>query len=162
MMDTWFDVETVNLGSWLFFIAWCVGVLALGWRAPVSPRFAQLGFLIVAGFLLVNKVYSPQYVLWLLPLAVLARPRWRDLLIWQAGEAIYFAAVWWYLAGKLTPAGDGSPVFYWLAIALRIAAQLWLVAVVSRDVLRPERDPVERPLGRAVERPPSVAEVTPL
>ena len=66
-------------------------VLALGLTSPSTPRLAQLGFLIVAGFLLVNKVYSPQYVLWLLPLAVLARPRWRDLLIWQAGEVIYFA-----------------------------------------------------------------------
>ena len=59
-----------------------MGVLVIGLlRAPpTTPRLAQLGFLIVAGFLLVNKVYSPQYVLWLLPLAVLARPRWRDQL----------------------------------------------------------------------------------
>ena len=57
----------------------------------------------MAGFLLVNKVYSPQYVLWLLPLAALARPRWRDLLIWQAGEVFYFATVWWYLGGYLDP-----------------------------------------------------------
>ena len=75
----------------------------LGLRAPETPRLAQLGFLVVAGFLLVNKVYSPQYVLWLLPLAVLARPRWRDQLIWQAGELLYFAAVWWYLGGYLAP-----------------------------------------------------------
>ena len=77
--------------SWLFFGAWCVGVLVLGLTAPTTPRLAQLGFLVVAGFLLVNKVYSPQYVLWLLPLAVLARPRWRDQLIWQATEVFYFA-----------------------------------------------------------------------
>ncbi|HEY1118009.1 MAG TPA: glycosyltransferase 87 family protein, partial [Acidimicrobiales bacterium] len=51
---------------------------------PHLPRLAQLGYLIVVGFLLVNKVYSPQYVLWLLPLAVLARPRWRDQIVWQA------------------------------------------------------------------------------
>jgi hypothetical protein len=34
-----------------------------------------------------------------LPLAVLARPRWRDVLIWQIGEVVYFVAIWWHLAG---------------------------------------------------------------
>ncbi len=62
-----------------------------GWRSSASWSSP--------GFLLVNKVYSPQYVLWLLPLAVLARPRWRDQLIWQGGEVLYFAMVWWYLGG---------------------------------------------------------------
>ena len=71
-LDTTFDPGTVNAGSWLFLVAWCLGVLALGLKAPQTPRLAQLGFLVVAGFLLVNKVYSPQYVLWLLPLAVMA------------------------------------------------------------------------------------------
>ena len=69
-----FAAHSINVWSWLIFGAWCVGVLVLGLRAPETPRLAQLGFLIVAGFLLVNKVYSPQYVLWLLPLAVLAGP----------------------------------------------------------------------------------------
>jgi uncharacterized membrane protein len=111
-------------------------------RAPRTPRFAQLGFLVVAGFLLVNKVYSPQYVLWLLPLAVLARPRWRDLLIWQAGELAYLFAVWLYLGGWLNGAVGGTAQLYDIAIWVRVAAQLYLVAVVVRDVLRPEHDPV--------------------
>ena len=105
-------------------LAWCVGVLVLGLRAPVTPRFAQLGLLIVIGFLLVNKVYSPQYVLWLLPLAALARPRWRDQLVWQGGELFYFAIVWWYLGGYLDPAGGGDAGFYWVAIVVRVAAEL--------------------------------------
>ncbi|MGB0102309.1 MAG: glycosyltransferase 87 family protein, partial [Nocardioides sp.] len=46
-----FDPHTINLGSWLFFGAWCVGVLVLGLSSPATPRLAQLGFLIVAGFL---------------------------------------------------------------------------------------------------------------
>jgi uncharacterized membrane protein len=104
---------------------------------------AQLAFLIVAGFLLVNKVYSPQYVLWLLPLAVLARPRWRDLLIWQAGEIFYFAAVWLYLGNFTSSSVSGAPDrLYWLAIFVRVAAEVYLMAVVVRDVLRPWHDPV--------------------
>ena len=143
-LDTSFSAGTVNLGSWVFLGLWCLGVLALGLKAPQTPRLAQLGFLVVAGFLLVNKVYSPQYVLWLLPLAVLARPRWRDQIIWQAGEVFYFASVWWYLGGVLDSAGGGDAGFYWLAIAIRMLCELWLVAMVVRDVLRPELDAVDR------------------
>ena len=143
-LDTTFDPGTVNAGSWLFLGAWCLGVLALGLKAPQTPRLAQLAFLVVAGFLLVNKVYSPQYVLWLLPLAVMARPRWRDQLVWQAGEVFYFASVWWYLGGDLDSATGGDAGFYWLAIVLRMLAELYLVGIVARDVLRPELDPVDR------------------
>ena len=130
----------------MFFAAWCAGVFVLGMLAPETPRLAQLGFLLVAGFLLVNKVYSPQYVLWLLPLAVLARPRLRDQLVWQAGEVLYFAAVWWYLGGLLDAGGGGDAGFYWVAIVLRVAAELYLVALVARDVWRPRHDPVRRTL----------------
>ena len=137
--------ETINLGSWAFFGAWCLGVFVLGLVVRTPPRLAQLGLLIVAGFLLVNKVYSPQYVLWLLPLAALARPRWRDLLIWQAGEIFYFAAVWWYLGDDLAASGDGPAGTYWVAIIVRLLCELYLVAVIVRDMLRPARDPVARP-----------------
>ena len=142
-----FSPHTINVVSWVGFALWCAGVLALGLTAPATPRLAQLGLLVVVGFLLVNKVYSPQYVLWLLPLAALARPRWRDLLLWQAGEVLYFATVWWYLGGYLAPAGGGDAGFYWVAVVLRVVAELWLVAVVVRDIRLPRRDPVRQALG---------------
>ncbi|MFC6287042.1 glycosyltransferase family 87 protein [Nocardioides sp. GCM10027113] len=144
-LDTSFEPGTINDVSWLFLAVWCLGVLVVGLKAPASPRFAQLAFLVVAGFLLVNKVYSPQYVLWLLPLAAMARPRWRDQAVWQSTEILYFASVWWYLGGHLAPAGGGDAGFYWLAIVLRMAGELYLVVLVARDVLRPELDPVDRP-----------------
>ena len=137
-----FGVHTINVVSWLVFGLWCAGVAALGYLAPQTPRLTQLGFLVVVGFLLVNKVYSPQYALWLLPLAVMARPRWRDQLIWQCGEIFYFSSVWWYLGNYLEPSGGGNAGFYWLAVGLRIAAQLYLAVVVVRDILMPEHDVV--------------------
>jgi uncharacterized membrane protein len=78
-------------------------IVVIAFTAPEPPRLAQLAFLAVAAFVLVNKVWSPQYALWLLPLAALARPRWRDMLIWQTTEVIYFVSVWWYLGGIITP-----------------------------------------------------------
>ncbi len=137
-----FTAHTINAWSWALFGVICLAVAVLGLRARRTPRVEQLAFLVVVGFLLVNKVYSPQYVLWLLPLAVLARPRWRDLLIWQAGELFYLLAVWTYLGGWLEEAAGGGAPVYDLAIWVRVAAQLYLVAVVVRDVVRPEHDPV--------------------
>ena len=144
-----------------------------------TPRLAQLGFLVVAGFLLVNKVYSPQYVLWLLPLAVLARPRWRDQIVWQAAEVFYFMSVWWYLGGYLAPAVGDDVGAYWVAIVVRMLGELYLVGgrarhpaagarpgaamvarrrrasrlvvLVTRDILRPAHDPVRSPRRQLIE-----------
>ncbi|MGL5808888.1 MAG: glycosyltransferase family 87 protein [Nocardioides sp.] len=134
----------MNQWSLIFMVVWCTGVLVVGLLAPRTPRFAQLAFLIVVGFLLVNKVYSPQYVLWLLPLAALARPRLRDQAIWQGAEVFYFMAVWWYLGEYIAPPSGGDSSAYWLAIGIRVAGELYLVAIVTRDILRPEHDPVDR------------------
>lgn len=147
--DIGFSAATINDWSWILFGAWCLGVFVLGMRAPQTPRLAQLGFLIVVGFLLVNKVYSPQYVLWLLPLAVLARPGWRDQLIWQASEVFYFCTVWWYLGGYLAPAGGGDAGFYWLGIAIRVLGELYLASIIVRDMYRPAHDPVRASLSRS-------------
>ncbi|WP_148573362.1 glycosyltransferase family 87 protein [Nocardioides caldifontis] len=148
------SADTVNLVSWVVFLAVCAAVLVLGLTAPQVPRVAQLAFLVLVGFLLVNKVYSPQYVLWLLPVAVLARPRWRDLLIWQAGELFYFAMVWMYL-GQYTASATtgGQDLAYSVAIVVRVAAELYLAAVVVRDVLRPWRDPVRLSAGDLTHDP---------
>lgn len=100
----------------------------------------------MAVFILTNKVYSPQYVLWLVPLAALARPKWRDFLIWQACEVAYFLGIWMYLA--YTTSGEahkGLPTHgYQWAIALHLLGTLYLCAVVVRDILMPERDVVRR------------------
>ncbi|MGN6301051.1 MAG: glycosyltransferase family 87 protein [Angustibacter sp.] len=128
------DAHRINVVSGVLFLLACAAILALGLAAPRRPRPAQIAFLVVTAFLVVNKVYSPQYVLWLLPLAVLARPRWRDLLIWQACEVAYFAAVWIYLGGWLAPSSGDNPTAYQLAIVVRVLGELYLVALVVRDV----------------------------
>jgi len=118
----------------------CAGVAALGFRAPRPPRLASLAFLLVAGFLLVNKVWSPQYSLWLVPLAVLALPRWRILLAWMAVDALLWAPRMYYY---LTPANKGLPPDWFLGTAvLRDAVVVLLMVLVVRTIIQPETDPV--------------------
>ncbi len=97
-------IDFVNTAASVLVVLCFLGIGALTFTAPRRPRFAQLAFLMVAAFVLTNKVYSPQYVLWLVPLAVLARPKWRDFIIWQACEVAYFLGIWMYLA--YTTSGD--------------------------------------------------------
>ncbi|WP_069813633.1 glycosyltransferase family 87 protein [Streptomyces sp. TP-A0874] len=156
-------LESANSWAIAITVLLCAGIGALTLWAPRRPRFAQLAFLVVAVFILVNKVYSPQYVLWLVPLAALARPRWRDFLIWQGCEVAYFLGIWMYLA--YTSSGDKHhglpPEGYQLIILLHLLGTAYLCAVVVRDILLPERDVVRRsgvddPSGGVLDGAPDV------
>jgi uncharacterized membrane protein len=141
--EGWFDLSAqLNwLGALLFGLA-CLGVVLLGLLAPQPPRLAQLAFLVVAAFLLVNKVYSPQYVVWLAALLPLARPRWTAAVLWSAAEAVYFVAIWAQLQGVTNP-DLGIPEWpHSWATVLRIVVQIWLMALIVGDIWRPERDVV--------------------
>lgn len=136
------DLSVLNaLGTGVFLLA-CAAIAVLALAARRRPRLGQLAFLTVAAFILTNKVWSPQYVLWLLPFLVLARPRWPSLLAWQGAWLVYFLAIWYHLLEYVEPgAGIGNAV-YLPALALRAVAVLGLCALVVRDVLRPEQDVV--------------------
>ena len=119
-------------------------VLLIAVAAGRRPRVAQVAFLLVAGFVLANKVDSPQYCLWLLPLAVLALPRWGPLLLWQATEVLLTVANFLVLANQSHPS-TGLPMWpYLTTMFLRDAVLLWVMGIVVRDMLRPEHDVVRR------------------
>jgi len=136
----------LNTAVIIVFAVLTAGVLALCLLAPTVPRFPQVAFLILAAFCISNKVYSPQYVLWLVPFAVLARPRWRDFLIWQGSQVLYAVSVWMFLEST---SGDGprkgitSETYGWL-IFITIAFTLWYCALIVRDILQPQSDVVRR------------------
>ena len=138
----------INFWAYFLFALACAGIAVLALAAPRRPRLAQLVFLIVAAFILTNKVYSPQFVLWLVPLVALARPRWRDFLIWQFFEVMHWWAVWLYLAAQTSGGGPQhslDPVYYVYAVAGHVLATGYLMMRVTGDILRPGRDPVRRP-----------------
>ena len=129
---------TVNLVSSVVVALAMLGVGALAWWCR-GATLAQLGFLAVAVFVVVNKVYSPQYVLWLLPLAALARPRWPAFLLWQLGEVIYFVAIWRYLLGygmTVPPDGAIDTRTYAWAVVLRLLLTAGFAVLVLVDVVK--------------------------
>jgi hypothetical protein len=144
----WLDqsVSRLNIVTYVLFALACLGIAIVALRAPRRPRLAQLCFLVVALFLLTSKVWSQQFVLWLIPLVVLARPRWGAFLAWQAAELGYFLAFYAELltvsSGFVIPEGT-----FVLAATLRWVAVAVLVGLVVRDVLRPQLDVVRRTYG---------------
>ena len=148
--------ETFSLISNGLFALCCLGIAWLGLSARHRPRMAQLCLLIVAAFLLLGKVYSPQFVMWLIPLVVLARPDWRQFWIWQAVEVYHWGGVWMESARITSDGafGDGAlwiPLWYGSGIVLHMAAVLWICVSVIQDIRHPERDLVRR--GPGADRP---------
>jgi len=149
--------ETLNAVSLALFAAGCVAVLVIGLTAPVTPRVAQLAFLIVAVFLLTNKVWSPQYSLWLVPLAVLAVPRVRLLVPWMAFDALLWVAHMSYFHGAANK-GIGPEVFHPLVL-IRDLLVVAICVVVIREIYRPHLDLVRMTHQGTPEGPDPLAGV---
>jgi uncharacterized membrane protein len=132
----------LNLVSEELFIACCLGIIALAMWAPRRPRVAQLCLLTVVAFLLTNKIFSPQYSLWLIPLAVLACPRPRLLLLWMSVDAL----IWIPTMLLQLPHDDGgiSLKLFSGTILVRDGLVALICAAVLRDIFHPERDPLRR------------------
>jgi uncharacterized membrane protein len=141
-------ISSLNTFSFAIFLAGCLLIAMIILAAPRRPRLPQVFFLVLAVFLLANKVWSPQYVVWLVPLVVLARPRLWSYALWQAAEVGYFFAIWAYLVTLLAtgpvPAADGGigTGLYFAALLARLGTVAMLCALVVRDILRPEADVV--------------------
>lgn len=135
------DLPMGNLNN-LTILAFVIALAAIGvlyfMIANHRTDFENLiliAFLTVAAFVTISKVYSPQYILWLTPLAVLAMTRDEErkaFWIWQGTEALYHFAIWQYLA-SYTGAKFGIPEsFYALTIFIRVAGLAYFSATLIR------------------------------
>lgn len=103
-----------------------------------TPTLASIAFIVLAIVMVASKVYSPQYVLWLTPLAVIALTNKKDLhafWIWQITETLYHVAIWQHLA-LFTGAKFGLQEGAYATITLiRIAATAYLAWVLIKRAL---------------------------
>jgi uncharacterized membrane protein len=159
----WQPPQLLNAVVLVLVLLCCAGIGYIALTAPARPRVAQLVFLVVAAFLLTNKVWSPQFSLWLVPLAVLALPHRRILLAWMTIDALVWVPRMYYLYS--VPNRGLPEQWFTSAVLLRDIAVLALCALVVRQIYRPQEDlvrwggRVDDPAGgvfdRAGDAPPS-------
>ena len=133
----WYSLSNLGLNlthqNYLSILLLMIGLSALTiflLQLRTPPTLAHTAIFVMIIVMAVSKVYSPQYVLWLTPLAVIALIDRRDLTVfwfWQGAEVIYHLAIWQHLA-QVTGAQFGLPVVAYSVIALvRIGASLILL-----------------------------------
>jgi hypothetical protein len=129
------NLPSLNYLSILFLLIGFAAIAIYIFELRNTPSLASLSFIVLATVMCASKVYSPQYVLWLIPLAVIALIDKRDLnafWIWQGAELIYHIAIWQHLA-SVTGAKFGLPLYgYALITLLRIVATIYLIAIFVR------------------------------
>jgi uncharacterized membrane protein len=136
------DIGVVNALSLVAFAvaAWGIWVGASR-RRPGFPAWT-FGFPFLVAFLLTNKVYSPQYGLWLLPWFALTLPDLRLFVAFEVAEVAVFVTRFQYFA-RLLDVGPGLPFgSFEIALALRAAV---LVACVVAWVRRGAEVPLAVP-----------------
>lgn len=125
------DLASRNLWSFVAFAGGAAAIVILGWRRNGDHPWV-LFTPVLAWFLLTNKVYSPQFDLWLYPFLLLTSRRlWPILWFVLADQAAYWAEFWFFAS-----AGGGGPGVTQdhiaLAAAFRAAAMLWVIVDAIR------------------------------
>jgi uncharacterized membrane protein len=150
--DLWpaatFRTGLINVASAGAFV---LLAMALGWaKGRRDPDFHRwtLGFPILVAFLLTNKVYSPQYGLWLLPWFVLAVPSLRAFVAFQVMDVAVFATRFRFF-GDLAGEPWGWPQrWFQVAVLVRAAVLVWCLVIWLRADTEPlvarRHDPVPR------------------
>ncbi len=131
-------LSNLNYLAILLLLIGMTSVVIFLFELKNTPTLASVAFIVLSAVMIASKVYSPQYVLWLTPLAVIALTNKKDLhafWIWQIAEAIYHVAIWQHLA-LFTGAHFGlQQGGYAVITVLRIAATAYLACVLVKRAL---------------------------
>ena len=122
----------------LLFIA-LTSVAIVLFELKYTPTLASVAFIVMAAVMVASKVYSPQFVLWLTPLAVIALTNKKDLhafWLWQATEVIYHVAIWQHIASITGAKFALGQTPYAILTLVRIAGTIYLMAVLARRALQ--------------------------
>jgi len=133
------NLTNLNYLSILLLLIGLTSIAVFLFELKHTPTLASVAFIVMAAVMVASKVYSPQFVLWLTPLAVIALINKEDLhafWLWQATEVIYHVAIWQHIA-SITDAKFGlGPTPYAILTLVRIAGTIYLMVVLARRALK--------------------------
>ena len=120
------DMASLALFASTFVVVWVV-------KRRREPDFARwsLAFPMLVLFLLCNKVYSPQYGLWLLPFFALGAIDLRTFVAFEAADVAVFVTRFSYF-GRLIGVGGLPFGAFEIAIAVRTLILVWCVVAWVR------------------------------
>lgn len=119
------------------------------WRRRIPPIAAAFGAMLT--FMLLNKIYSVQYTLWVMPFFVLMRLPHRKLAALLAGDTFVYISIFTLFLHFEDGRSDEFFNYLGISVVLRTAALAWLLVGVLR--FRSERlDEIGNP-QRETERP---------
>jgi uncharacterized membrane protein len=133
------SLKNLNYLSILLLLIALTTVAILLFELKYTPTLASVAFIVLAAVMLASKVYSPQYVLWLTPLAVIALTNKKDLhafWVWQATEVIYHVAIWQHLASVTGSRFGLAATPFAILTLVRIGGTIYLMAVLARRALQ--------------------------
>jgi uncharacterized membrane protein len=133
-MSWWFTwAEDRNRYAAILFALGAAAIVGLGWRRHHTHLWV-LFTPVLAWFMLTNKVYSPQFDLWLYPMLLLTAPRLWPVGLFLLGDTAAYFAEFWYFSGIEGGWPAASHADIACAAVIRAAAMLWLIVdAVRRD-----------------------------
>lgn len=138
-------------GSWISDLNWVATPLValLLIASYVRYRDQLLGSIYIASviFFTLNKVYSPQYVLWLTVVAVLYFPKTRTFyglfILWQGSELAYQLGIWRHILTILNQEGGITNETYiaitWIRIGTLLLLAGYAVYLLENDLVKSRR-----------------------
>ena len=138
--------NALGIGGLITFALVTVVTLWVGWRRRSSPEgypVAGATLALIASFMVISKVNSPQYALWVLPLLVLVQIPWRAIVAYLVSDLVLFVSGFYWFTEFSSTGTPGWERLFELAVFARAICLAWFAisAATRGDRRYPEGYP---------------------
>jgi uncharacterized membrane protein len=146
----------IGVGGLAVFALATAYILWRGWQRRSEADgypVAATGLAIIASFMVLSKVHSPQYALWITPLLVMVDVPWWEVLWYLGADALLFVSGFsWYTDPHPFTHTPGWEKIFATSVFIRAAALAALAITAAHQGRRLFPQPVE-PAGVPVDAP---------